>query len=191
MSSRNHTFAVEEYYHCYNRGTEKRTIFLDKQDFAYFLESMKAYNSIEVLGKLRLHKNLMPEQEIVDVLSYCLLPNHFHIVLKEKVENGISNFMQRVGGGYTMYFNQKYERSGVLFQGVFKSKHIETDQDLRQVLAYVTHNNVIHNIIDPDLYRSKLNKNVEIVRGFTSNLENSANMLEIAEIIKLQRLSFD
>ena len=99
--------------------------------------------------------------------------------------------MQRVGIGYTLYFNEKNERSGALLQGAFKSKCIVSDQDLRQVVAYVQYNNLIHNITDTSLYRSFFNTTSAVVRDPNSNLEDPSNMLEIVEIIKEQRLSFD
>lgn len=191
MANRNHVFAVDEHYHCYNRGTDKRTIFEDAQDFEYFKKSLRAYNTTLVLGKLRLYDSEVSEKDkLVEILSFCLLPNHYHIVLCEKVEHGISKFMQRVGVGYTMYFNEKNQRSGGLFQGTYKSKHVESDQDLRQVISYVTYNNVVHNISDTSLFRSELNENADIVRGLTSNGLIPSNMSEIADIIKMQRLSF-
>ncbi len=191
MANRNHVFAVDEFYHCYNRGTDKRTVFEDAQDFDYFQKSMKAYNTSLVLGKLRLYENeITSESKLVEIVSYCLLPNHYHIILKECAEHGISQFMQRVGVGYTMYFNEKYKRSGGLFQGAFKSKHIESDQDLRQVISYVTYNNIVHNITNPSLFRSNLNKRSDIVRGLTSNNMLPTNMMEVVDIIKMQRLSF-
>jgi REP element-mobilizing transposase RayT len=192
MANRGHTFAIDEYYHCYNRGTDKRNIFIDKQDFSYFLKSLVAYNSIVAMGKLRLYEKKVADKKLVEIISYCLLPNHYHLVLRESTENGISEFIKRVGGGYTMYFNEKYERNGVLFQGSFKSKHIEIDQDLRQVIAYVTYNNVVHNIDNTDLYRSWLNTTSDIMRGGTSHLVATKNtMIEVASIIKKSRLSFD
>jgi REP element-mobilizing transposase RayT len=191
MSRRNHTFAVDEYYHCYNRGTDKRVVFADKQDYNYFLESIDSYNSNEAFGKLRLHQKSPLEDQIVEVVAYCLLPNHFHMVLKERVEGGISKYMQRIGISYTLYFNEKNNRSGALFQGAFKSKEIGTDQDLRQVISYVTHNNIVHDITNKNLYRSKLSKEAEIVRVPNSNFSSPANMLEIVDIIKLLRLAFD
>lgn len=192
MANRNHQFEIDEYYHCFNRGTDKRVIYVDGNDYSYFLRSIDAYNSTEVYGKLRLHQNVPTEQRIVEVISYNLLPNHFHIVLKELTEHGISKFMQRVGVGYTMYFNEKYKRSGALFQGAFKSKHVSDDQNLRQVIAYVTFNHLVHNTFNATLFRSWLNTESDIVRGRTSNLLLQPNdMIEIVEIIKEQRLSFD
>ncbi len=191
MARRNHIFAEHEYYHCFNRGTDKRTIFADKQDYSYFLSSMKAYNSTEVLGKLRLH-SASDGEPLVDIAAYCLLPNHFHFVLRQNTENGISHFMQRLGIGYTMYFNEKNKRSGSLFQGAFKSRHITDDQALRQVTAYVALNYRIHNITDALLYRSSAvrDPNSNIVMNDTGSLDYTA-ALEIVDIIKAQRLEAD
>lgn len=191
MTNRNHAFEIEEYYHCFNRGTEKRNIFLDAQDYNYFLKSLDAYNSKIVRGKLRLYPTVMVDKKVVEIITYCILPNHYHLVLKELVENGISFFMKRVGVGYTMYFNKKYRRSGVLFQGKFKSKHIPTDQDLRQVVAYVTNNFQVHGISNSKLYRSKLNHDSDIVRGWTSDNTMKNNISEIVKIIKELRQAFD
>lgn len=191
MTRRNHTFAVDEYYHCFNRGTDKRVIFQDNQDYNYFLKSIESYNSTEAYGKLRLNESSPVEQQVVEIVAYCLLPNHFHMVLKELVEGGISKYIKRIAIGYTLYFNEKNDRSGALFQGAFKSKHITTDQDLFQVISYVAYNNLIHNITDVKLFRSYLNSAAEIVRDPNSNISNPNNMLEIVDIIKLQRLTFD
>ena len=191
MPRRNHQFAVDEYYHCYNRGTDKRVVFCDQQDYQYFIKSAESYNSTLILGKLRLYDDNQSTERIVDIVSYCLLPNHYHFVLKERVEHGVSNFIHRLSLGYTMYFNNKYKRSGVLFQGPFKSKHIEDDQDLRQVIAYVNFNYKVHNISDPTLYRSWLNNHLEIIRDPDSIYVDEDKMQEIVDIIKLQRLSFD
>jgi len=190
MGNRDHVFASDEFYHCYNRGVDKRTIFLDIQDYRYFIKSIVAYNSNLKLGKLRLHDNTENLTNIVEVLAYSLLPNHYHFLIQEKTENGISTFFKRVAVGYTLYFNQKYKRSGSLFQGVFKSKYIETDQDLRQVLGYVYFNNKVHNISDETQYRKYINSDNDIVRGFTSNNVDLSSLLEIAEIIREKRLDF-
>jgi len=191
MARRNHTFEINEYYHCYNRGTDKRIIFDDKYDYAYFIKSLKAYNSVDSFGRLSLATNQSQDEKIVDVISYCLLQNHFHIVLRERIENGISKFMQRIGVGYTMYFNEKNKRSGALFQGAFKSKHVDKDQDLQQLIAYVTYNYKIHSVTDVELYRSHLDNNHSVLRGPNSFELNHRYMEEVVEIIKLQRLNFD
>ena len=67
---------------------------------------------------------------LVQIICYCLNPNHYHLLLKEIKDGGISEFMKRVGGGYTWYFNNKHKRSGTLFQGRFKSVHIKSNEQL-------------------------------------------------------------
>lgn len=96
--------------------------------------------------------------------------------------------MQRIGGGYTMYFNQKYERSGSLFQGKFKAKLVKSDLDLKHLLAYVTYNNIVHDIYDKKIYRSSLNMQDDLVRGLSSNY-GEENMREVVDIIKEMRSS--
>ncbi len=188
MSIRPFTFSFGEHYHCYNRGVDKRTIFEDQQDYIYFLKLLRHFNTTEVVGNLRLLKNKKQIDPPVTILSYCLLPNHYHLVLRcNKDQEGFSKYMQRVGGGYTMYFNQKNKRSGALFQGVFKAKHIDSDQGLRQILAYVHHNNIVHNLHDKTLYRNSLNTNDSLVRGLASYLDFDRNQLEIVDIIKEMR----
>jgi len=189
MSTRLEIFAPEEIYHCYNRGVDKRNIFMDQQDYVYFLKMLRHFNTSQVLGKLRLLENQKPISPPVTILSYCILPNHYHLLLRcNDNSGGISKYMQRVGGGYTMYFNQKYKRSGALFQGKFKSKYIKSDDYLRNILAYITYNHIIHDVYDTSLYRSSLNTKDELVRGLSSNFSQE-NMHEVVSIIKELRSS--
>ena len=94
--------------------------------------------------------------------------------------------MQRVGGGYTMYFNQKYVRSGSLFQGKFKAHHVDSDEYLKHIIAYVGYNNIVHNIDDKKLYRASINYKDELVRGLASSF-NEEKMREVVTIIKEMR----
>jgi putative transposase len=135
-------FAAEEFYHVYNRGTEKRNIFSEENDYARFLESMSEFNSLEPIGSLfensfrKKHqlggstsKDQATDKRLVNIVAYCLNPNHYHLLLQQVADKGIEKFMQRMGTGYTMYFNNKYERTG-LFQGRFKAVHIENNDQL-------------------------------------------------------------
>lgn len=184
MATRQNVFAPGEIFHCYNRGVDKRTIFEDQQDYIYFLKMLRHFNTSEVVGNLRLLQSRAQVDPPVTLLSYCLLPNHYHLVIRcNDVEGGLSKYMQRLGGGYTMYFNQKYKRSGSLFQGVFKAKLVDTDSYLRNILAYVTYNYLVHEISDEMLYRSSINYKDDLVRGLASNF-GEGNMLEIVNIIK-------
>lgn len=146
----------EEVYHIYNRGVEKRDIFTDAHDVARFLQSMEEFNRLEPIGSLYQHsfrkKNSLlsgktaQSEKLVEVIAYCLNPNHFHFILRQVAVGGISEFMKRLSGGYTWYFNHKYERESALFQGSFKSRHIATNVYLLHLSAYVNLNNEVHRI---------------------------------------------
>ena len=149
---RKEPFEIGEYYHVYNRGVDKRRVFLEKKDFERFLRGVREFNSIEPIGsmywnsfsKTKLRRETSKSDKLVGIIVYCLIPNHYHFILKEIREGGISEFMKRLGGGYTKYFNEKNKRSGVLFQGVFKSSHIKSDGGLQELSAYVNLNYKIH-----------------------------------------------
>ena len=152
MSIRKIEFATENFYHIYNRGVEKRTIFEERFDTMRFFQGMNLFNSIEPIGSIYEHTFLLSgnknikKNPLVGIIAYCLNPNHFHFILTPKVTKGIQTFMHRLGTGYTMYFNEKYKRSGSLFQGVFKATHIDTNEYLLHVSAYVNLNNHIHQL---------------------------------------------
>jgi len=141
--SRKIKFSIGEYYHVYNRGTDKREIFMDKYDYSRFLLLLKICNSnlpIDIREMKRVFEGEAfgnDGKTFVDIGAYCLMPNHFHILFREKVENGISKFIQKLSTAYTMYFNKKYERNGSLFQGVFKNQHIDSDEYLKYIYSYI------------------------------------------------------
>jgi len=148
---RNLSFAPEEYFHVYNRGTDKRKIFNDQKDYERFMESLYLFNSPEriVLKTIPKKDRFFYERDdtVVDIGSYCLMPNHFHLLIKSKEENSVSIFMQKLQTAYTMYYNKKYKRSGVLFQGSFKAQHVTRDEYLKYLFSYI-HLNPIK-IIEP------------------------------------------
>ena len=133
-----------EIYHVYNRGVDKRRIVKDEFDSERFLKSMIAFNTKCPVLSLRnaelRHDDVAPEDPLVEIIAYCLNPNHFHLILRQVVDGGVSEFMKRLSGGYTWYFNNKYERSGSLFQGTYKSVHVDTNEYLLQLSVYVTLN---------------------------------------------------
>ncbi len=148
-------FVTGEFYHVFNRGVDKRKIFSDKADAGRFLKSIIEFNTEEPIGSLyektfatKLRKR-EKEKQIVDIVCYCLNPNHYHFILRQLIDGGISEFMKRLGIGYTRYFNIRQKRSGVLFQGKFKSKRIITNEYLLYVSAYVNLNNRVHRLGDP------------------------------------------
>lgn len=142
------------YYHLYNRGVEKRTIFLDQQDYAVFLSYLKEYllpkNEKELYERLanpqissternKLLKSLHLSnfnQEII-LLAYCLMPNHFHFFVKQKSNNAIDRFIQSLCTRYVMYFNKKHKRVGSLFQGVYKAVTVEKENQFVYLSKYI------------------------------------------------------
>lgn len=150
-----------EHYHIFNRGIDKRFTFLDADDVARFLMSMEEFNVEKPIGsilenqyrKATFHQLGHPmsklesrDGKLVEFISYCINPNHFHFILEQVAEKGIEKFMQRLGNGYTKYFNHKYKRDGALFKGKFKSLHIGTQTYLLHLSAYVNLNNKVHRL---------------------------------------------
>lgn len=158
MPKRKQPFVVGEYYHLYNRGTEKRLVFLDKHDYDYFLFLMYICNSTKSIKLRDIGKKFDREETIVDIGAYCLMPNHFHILIYEKMENGISKYMLKLMTGYSMYFNKKYKRTGKLYEGVFKATHINNDGYLKYLYSYIHLNPV--KLIDKNWKENK-NRNTE------------------------------
>jgi len=152
-------FINNEYYHIYNRGVDKREVFSDSNDFLRFLKGMREFNSnLDKIKRDFVKRKSVSElssgypelssEALVDIICYCLNPNHYHLVLKQLVDGGISKFMHKLNLGYTHYFNRKYDRSGSLFQGAFQAVYIDNDEYFLWVSAYVNINAQLHGIIE-------------------------------------------
>lgn len=162
-------FAPNCIYHIYNRGVEKRDIFLQDADRWRFLQALLLFNQekspFNLLWKLEqehkgrmnfrilkefLERNSEQKSPLVRIMADCLMPNHYHLILEELMRGGVTKFMHKLGTGYTMYFNKKYDRVGGLFQGTFKAVQVDTDEYLQNLLVYV---NVINpgQLIEPNL----------------------------------------
>ena len=159
-------FINNAYYHIYNRGVDKRTVFEDRRDQDRFLESVAIFNDENSVGSIFQHKFqdqlLSPSRakdKLVNIIAYCLNTNHYHLILEQRVDRGIERFMQKVGAGYTLYFNAKYKRAGVLFQGRFKAKYIDTNEYLLYLSAYVNLNFKVHKL-SPSRAKSSLGEYV-------------------------------
>jgi len=164
--SQNIILSTGEYYHVYNRGVDKRQIFMDKEDNWKFFDCLRDLNNetfyeerlvalglsthsckeLDSLQFKELGAFLKEKNSMVDVVSYSLNPNHFHLILKQLQDGGISKFMQKMSTSFTNYFNKKYERSGALFQGNFKRIHIDSEEYLLWLLGYVNGNIEIHGL---------------------------------------------
>ena len=117
-----------EFYHVYNRGTDKRTLFRDDTDRQRFMKLLYISNTAEHINvRNLLRKNNEPYTfergaPLVSIGAYCLMPNHFHMLLTPIVKDGVSLFMKKLCTGYSMYFNKRYNRTGTLLEGPFKAK---------------------------------------------------------------------
>ncbi|OGI27131.1 MAG: hypothetical protein A2359_02630 [Candidatus Moranbacteria bacterium RIFOXYB1_FULL_43_19] len=161
-------FSEGQFYHIYNRGTEKRKIFLDDSDYQRFYLSMRLMNDeqSDLMSQWKDFKTANPyaelnsfprlslgkEKPLVEFVCYSLLPNHYHFILTQLAEKGIEKFMHRLGVGYSMYFNKKYDRNGALFQGTFKASKIKPDS-LLYLSAYVNCNAEVYGFARAEIYR--------------------------------------
>lgn len=138
-------FAEGEYYHVFNRGVEKRDLFVDRADYERFLFHVYACNDTHPLlnahaqyrGLASIGGRESTRVPLVDILCDCLMPNHFHLLLRQLRPRGVSLFLQKLGTAYTMYFNTKYQRVGGLFQGPYKTVHVARDQYLFPLTRYI------------------------------------------------------
>lgn len=171
-----------EYFHVYNRGVDKRKIFLDSHDYNRFLMLMYLCNSTKPVDMQALFNggrtfinmfNVERENIFVDIGVWVLMPNHFHIVLRAKRKNGITEFMRKLCTGYSSYFNRKHERSGALFQGKFKSEHVENDQYLNYLFSYV-HLNPVKLISGESMWKEDGLKNKNNAKDFITQYKYSS-----------------
>jgi len=162
-------FTIGEYYHVYNRGNRKEMIFYEEKDMWRFLRTIRFFNdshsSLNILRQLTYQltsdvNNVnksdpgsifelgwpsdWPERDpLVKILCYCLIPNHFHLLLKEIRKGGISKFMQKIGNGFSKYSNLKYQNVGRVFQGPYKIKLIKEQKYLEYLMVYIQVINVL------------------------------------------------
>lgn len=147
---RNFSFAPGEFYHLYSRGTEKREIFLEDYDFRRFVKFLYIANNQSPVTLREMPASafdLARDATLVDIGAYCLMPNHFHLLLKEKADGNISKFMRKLLTSHSKYFNRKYKRTGTLFESKFKAKHVSGDDYLKYLFAYIHLNPV--KLIEP------------------------------------------
>lgn len=144
---RKYSFSIGEYYHLYNRGVDKRNIFNHSSDYERFILLLYLCNSkqsVDLGNLLQVEGRSFSEiwdtdqgENIIAMGSYVLMPNHFHILVKEISENGISTFMKKLLTGYSMYFNKKNKRSGALFEGRFRAIHAHKNEYLKYLFSYI------------------------------------------------------
>ncbi|MFH1643121.1 MAG: transposase [Patescibacteria group bacterium] len=177
MPIRKVQFANGEFYHITKRGIEKREIFLDDEDYFRFVNSLLIFNdkmsapwASRGFWRQRDPASLCtseykPKVPIVEIHAFALMPNHFHLLVRQLVDNGIVLFMQKLGG-YSYYFNKKYEREGTLFQNRYKIKRVKSEEQLENNFVYINTNPI--SIIESGWKEGK----VEDVRKTIEFLEN-------------------
>lgn len=140
------SFANEHIYHIYNRGVEKRDIFLNTKDYLRFIANLYEFNDASPTFNFGRHHIQIPievrlqsarKNPPVKLLAFCLMPNHFHLMIQQNSDGGITKFMRKLGTGYTNYFNIKYNRVGALFQGKFKSVLLEREAHFIHLPHYI------------------------------------------------------
>lgn len=130
-------YDVDAYYHVYNRGVNKRSIFLDAQDYGVFMGMLKRYLGSNA-EKDAYNRNYPNYGQGVDLLAFCLMPNHFHLLLYQKDDiKAMELLMRSLTTAYTRYFNSKYKRTGHLFQGSYKASRILSDPYLLHISRYI------------------------------------------------------
>lgn len=161
-TNRRVVFANDEIYHVFNRGIEKRPTFTNKRELDRAVQTLDFYRfsnlpiklskflTLPENEKIELSKAFHNNEKLVEIICFCLMPNHFHLLLKQKMDNGISIFLANITNSYTKYFNAKHERVGPLFQGLFKAVHIGTEEQLIHVSRYIHLNPVASFLIEAE-----------------------------------------
>lgn len=142
MPYRTTPFINGEFYHLYNRGLEKQDIFTNQSDYSRFIESLFYYQIENPKPKFSTYKLIKTfpintNKKIVEIVCFCLMPNHFHLLVKQSKDGGISEFMRRFIHSYTKYRNVKYKRQGPIFPAMFKTVRIESDEQLTHISRYI------------------------------------------------------
>lgn len=151
-----------EFYHIFNRGVARAPTFISRAEYKQAMLTLSYYRYAKPPVSLARFKELSQEErqqvlaslekaeKLVEIVAFVLMPNHFHFLLKQNQDNGISKFASQFTNSYTRYFNTLNERVGPLFQGVFKSVHVETDEQLIHLSRYIHLNPVVSNVVKED-----------------------------------------
>lgn len=159
-TKRNLVFVTNNIYHVYNRGVERRILFSNTREHTRFIQTLWYYRFRKPPLRFSKFFTLNPQEQSVarttllhspkqvDILAHCLMPNHFHLLLRQTADGGIRRFLSNVSDSYAKYFNTKHTRVGPLFQGAFKAVFIETDEELMHVSRYIHLNPMAVSLIE-------------------------------------------
>ncbi|OGY67554.1 MAG: hypothetical protein A3H63_00835 [Candidatus Harrisonbacteria bacterium RIFCSPLOWO2_02_FULL_45_10c] len=169
---KNPSLVSDQIYHIYNRGVEKRKIFLEDEDYLRFIENLYEFNDeLSALNKYyrqpyEIGSRNKEREILVEILAFCLMPNHFHLFIRQKNGSGISRFIQKLSIGYSMYFNKKYKRIGPLFQGKFKAVLVNQDKHFIHLPFYI-HLNPL-DLVAPE-WRERKIKDLQVSLNFLNS----------------------
>ncbi len=159
MSSKRPLIVNEEVYHVVVRAIENLKLFRNEKDYLRMIHDLFEFNDNNPVSSVYRHRRVSnvprsflgtlekargkKRDMLVEILAFCLMPNHIHLLLRQKKDEGISKFMRKLGAGYGLYYNQKYKRSGHLFQGRYKIIHIKDNEQLKIIFVYIHSNPVL------------------------------------------------
>jgi len=153
-------FLNQQIYHVFNRGVERRNIFLSSRDrerlvqlleyyrFANIPKSYSHFLNLSIPERALYYDALHKHSLIIDILAYCLMPNHFHLLVRQQRNHGVQEALSNISNGYAKYFNIKRTRVGPLFQGPFQAVRVETEEQLLHVSRYIHLNPVVSGVVD-------------------------------------------
>lgn len=161
MSYRNLVFANSEIYHVFNRGIARAPVFRLSSDYGRFLDLLGYYRfnprlsfshckRLEKSVREQFLKELEKNAPVVEILAFCLMTNHFHLLLRQSQDQGIKRFTSNIQNGYAKYFNTKHDRSGSLFQVRFKAVRVETDEQFLHISRYIHLNPCTSYLVEPE-----------------------------------------
>lgn len=182
--------AAGNIYHVLNRGVDKRKIFLDDRDYFRFIHNLFEFNDVNQINNVTYRFNTnskviarpymegdggnrQPRKLLVEILAFCLMPNHYHLLLKAKYDDGITRFMKRLNMGYSRYFNEKYKRQGALFEGRYKLVPVAEEAHFIH-LPYYIHLNPL-DLVAPEWRKRELKNSSEAVK-FLENYRWSSHL---------------
>lgn len=153
MPSRKVPLVTAEYYHVFNRSVFRNPIFSNEREAKAFVRALTYYTLIKPPRSLSLEKrykenSMNYNERLVSILAYCVMPNHFHIELKQEVDDGISTYLRRLCLSFVRYYNSLHKQKGSLFESVFKAVLIESENQLLQVSRYIHLNPTSAGLVD-------------------------------------------
>lgn len=196
----------EQIYHVYNRSVAQQPIFHNKHEYQSFLNCIDYYRfqnppyrfsfftRLNIKDKLTTLKNIYESYErLIDIYAFCIMPNHYHLLLKQLSDNGISNFIRLLQNSYAHYQNTKNKRFGALFQSPFKAVRVETDEQFIHVARYIHLNPLTSYILkEPhELNTFQWNSWKNYISSETESLINKELLLGLIKRKNLEKFTFD